>query len=631
MRLKLKTKLVIAISAMVVALVATLSYIYVAQSLRQRVSEAYESGDFIAHQIYHGTRDALEIDLNNTRYDPDDPNSVQAAIAESLQSDPGLNSLLQSIVGYSPTIYDAAITDKTGLSLLHTDAESQGKIAPPRPDFKTVVNGGFWQQMSIVYGRPRAYEVRMPLSRAGKPFGDIRVGLSTVFLKSELQPQINHALEFTALSILVSLMLAAALSNFALRPLEAIAQRLDRLSAGEMDSAGGEKPARQDEYGVVTTKIDRLGRQMRDVKEVFSALKENLDQIMANLQDGLMLFTHDEHVVLVSASVERFLGENRGEMLGRQVAEVFDSSTRIGRLVLEAFRLRNSIAQREIEMENGRRVQVSMDFIEERGQKIGALLTMRDAESVRRIEDEIELSRRLAAIGRLTSGVAHEVRNPINAIMVHLEVLREKIRQIDPESKRHMDVIGSEIQRLDRVVQTLVDFTKPVELRLAEIDLRRLAEDVSLLAAPEAARHGVEMKCDLPTEPLLVNADADLTKQAVLNIAINGIQAMPQGGTLSISGHRDGDRVEIAIRDQGAGIPPELREKIFNLYFTTKKSGTGIGLAMAYRVMQLHNGSVEFESHPGQGTTFYLRFPAMETVHPAPSRAEAQQQMTARS
>ena len=107
-----------------------------------------------------------------------------------------------------------------------------------------------------------------------------------------------------------------------------------------------------------------------------------------------------------------------------------------------------------------------------------------------RSSDEIELSRRLAAIGRLTSGVAHEVRNPINAIMVHLEVLREKIKQIDPESKRHMDVIGSEIQRLDRVVQTLVDFTKPVELRLGDIDLRRVVEEVSVLAAPEAARHG---------------------------------------------------------------------------------------------------------------------------------------------
>jgi signal transduction histidine kinase len=614
MRLKLKTKLVIAISTMVVALVATLSYIYVSQMLRLRVTEAYQSGDFTAHQIYHGAREALELDLSNSRVDPDDAQAVEAAIEDSLQTDPGLNSLLQSIVGYSPTIYDAALTDNSGRALLHTDSDIQGKLAPSRPDFVTVVKGGFRQQMRIVFGKPGVYEVRLPLSRAGKPFGQIRVGLSTVFLKSELQPQITHALEFAALSILVSLMVAAVLSHFALRPLEAIGQRLDRMTAGEMEPVSAKRPARYDEYGLVTTKIDRLG-------QVFSALKENLDQIMGNLQDGLMLFTPEARVVLVSASAEPFVGRERGQILGCGVTDIFARNTRLGRTVLEAFEQHRNVEQREVVAENGRRVQVSIDFIEEGGHQIGALLTMRDAESVRKIEDEIELSRRLAAIGRLTSGVAHEVRNPINSIMVHLEVLREKIRQIDPESRRHMDVIGSEIQRLDRVVQTLVDFTKPVELRLGDTDLRRLVEDVAALAAPEAARHGVTVGCDLPAEALVVKADADLVKQAVLNIALNGIQAMPEGGALNLEARREDDAIEIAVRDQGPGIAPEVRDKIFQLYFTTKKSGSGIGLAMSYRVMQLHNGSVEFESQPGQGTVFHMKFPASEPAGAADSRA----------
>jgi methyl-accepting chemotaxis protein len=271
MRLKLKTKLVIAISAMVVALVATLSYIYVAQILRQRVTEAYASGDFTAHQIYHGAREALELDLSTARIDPDDEKAVESVIEDSLQTDPGLNSLLQSIVGYSPTIYDAAITDTSGRALLHTDSDAQGKTVPTRPDFDRVVKGGFREQMRIVFGKPRVFEVRLPLNRAGKPFGVIRVGLSTVFLKSELQPQITHAVEFTGISILVSLLLAAALSNFALRPLEAIGERLDRMTAGEIEPTPPNRSARYDEYGLVTTKIDRLGQQMRDVKEVFSA------------------------------------------------------------------------------------------------------------------------------------------------------------------------------------------------------------------------------------------------------------------------------------------------------------------------------------------------------------------------
>src|SRR5262249_51921117 len=151
-----------------------------------------------------------------------------------------------------------------------------------------------------------------------------------------------------------------------------------------------------------------LGRQMRDAKEIFSALKDNVDQIMANLQDGLMLFTRDTRVVLVSASVERFLGRPRRDLLGRTVKEIFAAATPFEAMVLEAFRLRRSVAQREVEMPNGRQVQCSLDFIQEGGAQIGALMTLRDSESVRRIEDEIETSRRMSASGRLTRGVAHE-------------------------------------------------------------------------------------------------------------------------------------------------------------------------------------------------------------------------------
>ncbi len=618
--MRLKTKLVIAITVMVVALVTGLSYVYVSQLVRERIADAADSGDFVAHQIYNGAREALEIDLSSTRFDPDDANSVHEAIAESLQSDPGLNTLLQSIVGYSPVIYDAAITDNDGVALLATDAFAQGKPMRTRPDFSVVQRKPLWRQIRDLYGPQQVFDVTLPLSRENKPFGEIRVGIQTVFLKNELKPQLNRTFEFAAISIVLSFLLAAALSNFALRPLEAINRRLDLLSSGEEVETAAQRPARRDEYGIVSTKIDRLGQQMRDVKEVFSALKENLDQIMGNLQDGLMLFTHDARVVLVSASAERFVGHPRADLLGRQITEIFTVDTRLGRLILDCFELRQSISGREIETDSGARVQVSLDFIEERGQKIGALLTIRDAESVRRIEDEIELSRRLAAIGRLTSGVAHEVKNPINAIMVHLQILREKLQEMDPGSRRHMDVITSEIQRLDRVVQTLVDFTRPVDLRLADQDMRRIAEDVLLLASPEAERHGVRIASEIADEALPVKIDADLVKQALLNIVLNGVQAMANGGTLTVRASRHDPEVLLEVVDEGGGIPPEIRDKIFNLYFTTKKGGSGIGLAMTYRVMQLHNGSVEFETQADRGTTFRLHLPL--TFAQEPPRTE---------
>lgn len=616
-RVRLKTKLVLAITFMVVALVVTLSWIYVSQLVRKQIQHSYDNADFVAHEVLGSARQALEIDFESTRIDLNDPKQLHAIVEEVLQSDPGLNNLLQSVVGYSPTIYDVAIVGADGRALVHTDATLVDKPMPVRPDLAQLRDARFLDQVDAVYGPARVYEVRLPVQQNGTPFGVIRVGISTVLLKGDLQPQLNKALLLSAASILISLILAAGLSNLALRPLESIGRRLDAMTAGTEPPAEIEPSPPSDEYGAVNTKIDRLGRQIRDVKEVFSALKENLDQIMSTLQDGLVLFTRDGRIVLVSASAERFVGRPRGEMLGYTVEQVFTDSTRLGQIVLDAFALRQPVPQREIEIERGRRIQLGLDFIAERGEQLGALLTMRDAESVKKIENEIELSRRLAAIGRLTSGVAHEVKNPINSIVVHLEVLREKLLQIDPETRRHMDIISSEIHRLDRVVKTLVDFTRPVELKLVELDLRDIVEDVVTLAAPEAARHGVNIDKQVEAEPLVVRVDADLIKQGLLNVVLNGVQAMPEGGPLIVTADRVGQTARIVVQDRGVGIPPEVRDKIFNLYFTTKKTGSGIGLAMTYRVLQLHNGALDFESTPGVGTTFRLLLPMIEDVRVA--------------
>jgi len=241
---------------------------------------------------------------------------------------------------------------------------------------------------------------------------------------------------------------------------------------------------------------------------------------------------------------------------------------------------------------------------------------MRDAESVRRIGDEIEMSRRLSASGRVTGGVAHEVKNPINAIVLHLQLLQNKLAQLDPDTRRHMDIIGSEIHRLDRVVQTLVDFMRARELHLVEVDFRRVLEEVALLATPDAEQHGVTIQRDLPVEPLPIKADLDFMKQALLNVVLNGIQAMPQGGQLSITARRDDNAAVAEIRDRGMGIAHDVQDKIFELYFTTKKDGNGIGLAQTYQILQWHYGSVEFESRESEGSMFRFRIPlATSSLH----------------
>ena len=330
-------------------------------------------------------------------------------------------------------------------------------------------------------------------------------------------------------------------------------------------------------------------------------------------------------------------------MLGRTLRETIDAGA--------------NMVKEEIRTENGRRIQASVDFIydDETHRGLGALVTLHDLESAEKIESELELSRRMAAIGRLTSGVGHEVKNPINAIVVHLELLKSKLGDAEGPATRHLEVIDAEIRRLDRVVQTLVDFSRPVELQLHEQDLRLVIGDVLALAADELTTRRIQLISRLPEEPLIANVDADLLKQAALNVIQNGAQAMPEGGRLEVTleedrsadaaspppaqrngidGARTGRAAQrfavLRIADEGPGIPAEIREKIFDLYFTTKTGGSGIGLAMTYRILQLHHGSVEVQSRQDRGTEFLLRIPitTVDRVHraqqPASMRSETE-------
>jgi len=606
-----RTQIILTVTLMVAVMVTAFSYLYISRLLQQSLLTSRQTASYLTSQLAYVATNAAP-DLTSTKVDTNKPKAVRGALAYYLSTDRDLNSLVESVVKNWPAILDASVVDANGKAILHTRPELIGKPVADRPDFSLVVDTNFRRKLRLLYKGPTVYEVRTPLMLNGAPFGSVRVGISTVFLRNELLPILQRATILGASAILLSLLFASAVSRLALGPLEQISRTLDDVAAGSHEQS--EEETRHDEYGLVTLKIAHLGRQMRDAREIFSALKDNVDQIMANLEDGLMLFTRDSNVVLVSASVERFLGRPRRDLLGRTAKEIFAPNSALGSLVLDAFRLRHPFEQREIESPNGKRAQVSLDFIQERGSPIGALLTMRDTESARRIEDEIETSRRLSASGRLTRGVAHEVKNPINAIVLHLQLLQSKLKEIDPDTRRHMDVIGSEIHRLDRVVQVLVDFTRPRDLHPEEVDFRLVLEDVAVLAAPDAAQHGVKITREVGPDPLMVKVDLDFMKQAVLNVILNGMQAMPEGGILSISARREDEMVVTDIRDQGIGIPAEVQEKMFELYFTTKKSGSGIGLAQTYQTMQWHYGSVDFESVVGRGTVFTLRLPLFSPV-----------------
>jgi signal transduction histidine kinase len=258
------------------------------------------------------------------------------------------------------------------------------------------------------------------------------------------------------------------------------------------------------------------------------------------------------------------------------------------------------------------------------GKFVGAMLVARNLGYLNQVHSTLNYSRKLAALGRLMAGVAHEVKNPLNAMTIHLELLKQKLaktRQLvavgsveagasAPDVTKHVDVIGSEIQRLDQVVNGFLKFARPEELKLQPLQLAAVISDVSTTIGPEAERMNVVVRTECPRDLPEINADLSMLRQALLNLALNACQAMPTGGALRLACRPvPRKRVEVVVEDTGVGIPPEHLQKIFDLYFTTKEKGSGIGLSMVYRIVQLHDGEVEVQSTPGRGTRFRLVFP----------------------
>jgi signal transduction histidine kinase len=241
---------------------------------------------------------------------------------------------------------------------------------------------------------------------------------------------------------------------------------------------------------------------------------------------------------------------------------------------------------------------------------MGALLTLRDLDSIESINTQLQVSERLAALGRITAGVAHEVKNPLNSMRLWLENLKESLAgQGDGATQQAVQVLDKEIDRLDAVVKRFLDFTRPMDVRLEATHLAGLLKEVLEVAQPSLQKSNIQLAQLLPIDVPEVYVDRALLKQAVLNLVLNAAEAMPNGGQLRLILSRRGEVAEITVADTGKGIPLENRQKIFQLFFTTRPGGSGIGLASTFRIVQLLNGSIDFTTEVGKGTTFRIELP----------------------
>jgi signal transduction histidine kinase len=546
------------------------------------------------------------------------------ALFEALR-DPELKQKLLSPLGSLNGVLSIDIVSAENQEVIASTLENRIGSKSYQPDFRTLLRpGGWFEKLNVLLSKNRRYYMLQdPLgsSNSNTPSFYVRVVIYPVLIRPSLKDTLYQKAQVAILSVAGTVLLTFLFSMALFRALGHIGQMLDRFASGEFvpEILPADKTAK-DELSVMASKVNLLGERLRGAQFEVSDLRGNIDHLLQDLEDAVFIFNREMRLVFASGSVEKFLGRDRADLPGQLVSAVFPPSTTLGLLVAQCSQTGRAIRNRRVPMAAAGQtvtgpavVLVSVDILEGLpggpAATNGILVRLRDPEAQRKINRELQTADRLSAISRISSGVAHEVKNPLNAILLHVEVARSKLSRGDTDVAEQMEIISREILRLDRVVRTFLDFTRPVELQLDNVPMQELVREIVDLARPQTAAANIEVSVRQEADGVEVRVDRDLLKQAVLNVVVNAMQAMPEGGELRFEALAGKDNVELRISDTGGGIAPELREKIFRLYFSTKKEGSGIGLAMTFRIVQLHDGTIDFTSEPGKGTTFLIRLP----------------------
>jgi signal transduction histidine kinase len=532
-----------------------------------------------------------------------------------VQTDPGIESMLQGIAGRGGAIVEISIADQQGRVLTSSYRARAGKAARQAEALTDLEQLGAFERFRQLFSESKDYGYSIPIGLEGesKPVFTIQVLVSNVLLRDALGPGLRRIALVAAAALVLSLGLVYAVAAYTTSNLKRIGMRIDRIGQerGSEVSVPEPEPAAA-EFAAVGSKLNLLDNRVRDAIHDAEEYRNRVSAMLESLEEAILLFD-DDRLVLAAGPIRSLLGASVNQIVNRPRGDVLPLTTELGEVAETAFAARGRLHDQTVRWTGGtreRRLVVNLDFIVTGPDdtRATALMRLRDAEGAGEVESQLKLSTRLEAINRLTGGVAHEIKNPLNAISARLALL-ESIVDEAPDATHQIRTISGEIERLDRVVRTFLDFTRPLELAREQVDLAVLARETAHMLEPDATRRKVALEFDGAHELLPVCGDRDLLKQAMLNIAVNGLEAMTAGGRLRIRCMKAAGVARVSVSDTGPGIAPEQLAEIFRLYYTTKKGGSGIGLAVSYRTLQLHGGELYVESEPGKGSTFHLSLP----------------------
>ena len=484
------------------------------------------------------------------------------------------------------------------------------------------------------------YDIAMPVHVEGQKWGVARIGLSRRRMEAQIQRTRWELAALSVVTLVVGGLGAAFVARRIARPVRQLAAGAEAISRGELDQQIA--PAGQDEIGQLALTFNHMATQLRhhqaeidaahaELRHRFDQLAEHknyTDSILGSVSSGIITLDLDGRVATMNPAAEMLSGLFAPDVTGRYCQEVFAHSPELSERLMDTLEQQSGTAYMSLTLRrpNGRTLPIEMSTAPLRGREgkdLGVVGVFRDVTVLRDLEEQLRRSDRLAALGTLAAGLAHEIKNPLTSLRTFTRFMPRKFE--DPRFReRFQRVVPHELERINAIVEQLLELARPARLVFQTVRLPELLDRTLDLYADQVEGKSIDVRREYARDCPTIQADPEYLYQALVNLIANALEAMSPGGRLTVragwshrvSGSRpsrptsSGLHVKVEIEDTGNGISSSEADKVFNPFFTTKASGTGLGLALTHKIVEDHRGSITFRSVPGTGTTFRVILPA---------------------
>ena len=490
------------------------------------------------------------------------------------------------------------------------------------------------------------YDFTLPIEVGGQKWGTVRVGLTQRRMDDAIRKTRLELGLLAALTLVVGGVAAALVARRIAGPVRQLEARVAAIARGELDQRI--EPTTFDEIGRLAIAFNHMATQLKEERSALEQIHHELqqrfqeladvksytDSIVNSMTSGIVTVDLEGRVVTLNPAAELLTGFFAGEAGGRYSTEVFGQTPEIGEILMETLASRAPIGNVPLMLRrrNGSALAVELSTAPLKGgdgKDLGAVGILRDLTIVRELENQLRRSDRLAAVGTLAAGLAHEIKNPLMSLRTFI---RRVPTRFDDEQfrERFESVVPRELERINHIVERLLELARPPRLSFSLVRLPGVLERVVDLYADRIESIGVTVVREFARDVPPIQADDDAVYRACVNLVGNALDAMPGGGRLvlrlgwsntidvpSRTRRPFNRRIAIEVEDNGLGIPASTAERIFTPFFTTKDTGSGLGLAITHKIVQDHGGSIDFRSVPGRRTTFRIVLPLVPDLNPA--------------